>query len=89
MPGVLFDAESVIKGAREKLEAAGLAQRCETVAGDFFKAGPEGGDIMLVITGGLERTEDEFRQLLDASGFKLTRFVPTQTPFSVVESVPV
>jgi len=42
--GVLFDAPQVIEGARPKLEAAGLAQRCETVAGDFFKSVPAGGD---------------------------------------------
>jgi O-methyltransferase domain/Dimerisation domain len=142
MCGVLFDAESVVKGARGKLDAAGLAERCETVAGDFFNAVPEGGhayimkwiihdwdderattilkncrkamkpegrvlvvDVvipqsnephfgkfidlnMLVMTGGLERTEEEFRQLLEASGLRLTRVVPTQTPFSIVESVP-
>ena len=42
--GVLFDAPEVIEGARPKLEAAGLAERCETVAGDFFKSVPAGGD---------------------------------------------
>jgi len=44
MNGVLFDAPEVIEGARPKLEAAGVADRCETVAGDFFKAVPAGGD---------------------------------------------
>ncbi|HEU4875041.1 MAG TPA: methyltransferase [Pyrinomonadaceae bacterium] len=42
--GVLFDAPEVIEGARPKLEAAGVAERCETVAGDFFKSVPAGGD---------------------------------------------
>lgn len=42
--GVLFDAPVVIEGARPKLESAGVAERCETVAGDFFRAVPEGGD---------------------------------------------
>ena len=42
--GVLFDAPEVIEGARPKLEAAGVAERCETVSGDFFKAVPAGGD---------------------------------------------
>ena len=42
--GVLFDAPEVIEGARPKLEATGLAERCETVAGDFFKSVPAGGD---------------------------------------------
>ena len=42
---------------------------------------------MLVITGGRERTEEEFRKLYEDSGFKLTRVVPTESPFSVIEGV--
>jgi hypothetical protein len=42
--GVLFDAPVVIEGARPKLESAGVADRCETVPGDFFQAVPAGGD---------------------------------------------
>lgn len=44
---------------------------------------------MLVMTGGLERTEAQFRELLAKSGFQLTRIVPTESPLSVVEAVPV
>ena len=40
---------------------------------------------MLVMTGGRERTEEEFRQLYEAAGFRLTRIVPTESPFSVIE----
>ena len=42
---------------------------------------------MLVMTGGRERTESEFRKLYEDSGFKLTRVVPTESPFSVIEGV--
>jgi ubiquinone/menaquinone biosynthesis C-methylase UbiE len=42
--GILFDAAEVINGSRERLAEAGLSDRCEAVAGDFFKAVPEGGD---------------------------------------------
>jgi ubiquinone/menaquinone biosynthesis C-methylase UbiE len=42
---------------------------------------------MLVMTGGKERTEEEFRQLYEASGFKLTRIVASESPFSVIEGV--
>ncbi|MFN2540569.1 MAG: methyltransferase, partial [Chthoniobacterales bacterium] len=41
---------------------------------------------MLVMTGGRERTADEYRTLLEASGFKLTRIVPTDSAMSVIES---
>ena len=44
LKGVLFDAPQVIEGARPRLEAASVADRCEAVAGDFFKAVPAGGD---------------------------------------------
>jgi ubiquinone/menaquinone biosynthesis C-methylase UbiE len=40
---------------------------------------------MLVMTGGRERTEEEFRRLYEAAGFHLTRVVPTESPFSVIE----
>jgi len=42
---------------------------------------------MLVMTGGRERTEVEFRELYEDSGFKLMRVVPTESPFSVIEGV--
>jgi ubiquinone/menaquinone biosynthesis C-methylase UbiE len=42
--GVLFDAPQVIEGARPRLEANGVADRCETVAGNFFEAVPAGAD---------------------------------------------
>jgi len=48
LKGVLFDAPRVIEGARAKIEAAGLADRCETVAGDFFKSVPAGGDAYIM-----------------------------------------
>ena len=141
--GVLFDAAEVIEGARPKIEAAGLADRLETVAGDFFKSVPEGGDAyvmkwiihdwddeksntilrnirsrmqpnsklilvdcvvpetdephfskfidlnMLVMTGGKERTEKEFAQILEAAGFKLVRVISTDMPHSLIEAEPV
>ena len=43
---------------------------------------------MLVMTGGRERTKAEFRALLDAADYKLTRIVPTMAPQSVIEAVP-
>jgi hypothetical protein len=42
---------------------------------------------MLVMTGGRERTETEFRDLYTRSGFNLTRIIPTESPFSVIEGV--
>ncbi|HEX2271321.1 MAG TPA: methyltransferase [Pyrinomonadaceae bacterium] len=46
--GVLFDAPQVVSGARSKIEAAGLADRCETVGGNFFESVPDGGDAYIM-----------------------------------------
>lgn len=43
---------------------------------------------MLVIPGGLERTETEYRELFAVSGFRLNRIVPTTTEISVIEGLP-
>jgi hypothetical protein len=48
MKGVLYDAPSVIAGAQEVLAARGIADRCETVAGDFFQSAPAGGDAYIL-----------------------------------------
>jgi hypothetical protein len=44
---------------------------------------------MLVCFGGRERTEAEYQTLLATAGFRLTRIVPTHTPSSIIEAVPV
>jgi hypothetical protein len=41
---------------------------------------------MLVVAGGRERTEEEYRHLFDAAGFRLERVIPTHSPFSVIEA---
>ncbi|WP_198539518.1 methyltransferase [Streptomyces graminilatus] len=140
--GVVLDLPHVVAHGRERIEAAGLTDRCELVGGDFFEKVPEGGDLytmkwvlhdwdddsaveilkscrrvmgeearllvvdtvvpdgdgfspskiidlnMMVLSGGRERTADEFRRLLAAAGFTLTRVLPTRSPSSVVEAVP-
>ncbi len=42
---------------------------------------------MLVVTGGRQRSEAEFRALYDAAGFELVRIVPTPAMASVIEGV--
>jgi hypothetical protein len=46
--GVLFDQPHVVARAGEVLEQAGVADRCEIVAGSFFDAVPTGGDAYLL-----------------------------------------
>ena len=42
---------------------------------------------MLVSPGGKERTAAEFEELFRRAGLRLTRIVPTKSPFSVIEAV--
>jgi hypothetical protein len=41
---------------------------------------------MLQLTGGRERTEPQFRELLADAGFELARVIATRSPFSVLEA---
>jgi O-methyltransferase domain/Dimerisation domain len=139
--GVLFDLPQVVGGAAPTLEAAGIADRCELVAGDLFESVPRadgyvmksiihgfqkdrasailqnvrramGNDgrvlivehvvpsgsepafgkvadlQMLVMSGGRERTPEEFADLFEASGFRLGGIHPTRAPHSIIEGVP-
>ncbi|MBA2735574.1 MAG: methyltransferase [Pyrinomonadaceae bacterium] len=42
---------------------------------------------MLTSPGGVERTTEEYRELLAQAGFRLTKIVPTKSPFSIIEAV--
>jgi O-methyltransferase domain len=144
MTGVVFDLPYCREGAERLLAEAGLAERCEFVAGDFFESVPSGADAfiiksvihdwddersvailrncrkamtaaarlllvegiapetvgtspfdairtgsdlnMMLMTGGCERTEGEYRALLEAAGLRVARVVPTPSPMSVVEA---
>jgi SAM-dependent methyltransferase len=143
--GVLVDREEAIAAARTHLEAAGVAQRAECIANDFFTDVSSAADVyllsrvihdwddhdaarvlqtcrrvmrtdsrlllveailpeqahdrpgairmdlhMLLLLGARERTEEEFRQLLERSGFRMQRVVMTPSPagLGVIEAFP-
>ena len=121
------------------LDATDLADRCQVLAGDFFRSTPgadcyvlanvlhdwddkrsiqilgncrrampgagrvliverlipeDDGDPvptllsdinMLVLTGGRERTNEEYRELLEASGMRLGSVLPVAFPYGVLE----
>jgi len=46
--GVLFDQAQTIENAKHFYEQAGLMERCELVAGDFFESVPAGADAYLL-----------------------------------------
>ena len=124
------------------LASAGLAQRCQIVAGNFLEFVPKDGDVyvmkaiihdwddrasieilrtcrramlptatlvviervvgppnespegkfsdlnMMVQYGALERTRQEFHDLLKSGGFEMTEVVPTRSPLSIIVGQP-
>ena len=59
----------------------GQSRECQTAAGNDV--------LMLVCTGGRQRSEEEFRALLAASGFRLAKVLPTPAGISVIQGEPV
>jgi hypothetical protein len=45
--------------------------------------------VVVLFSGGRERTEKEFSGLFAASGWRLNRIIPTASPLSIIEGVPV
>ncbi len=60
----------------------------ERITAQSDVAGMVRGDLIMLNIGGKERTEREYRALLAESGLELTRIVPTDTVFSVIEARP-
>ena len=48
MSGMLFDLAHVVERSASALQAAGVADRCDVVSGDFFEALPGGADAILM-----------------------------------------
>jgi hypothetical protein len=142
LSGVLFDLPYVAGNAGAALAAAGVAERCRVVGGDFFDAVPAGAELyllkdilhdwdderavailrtvraaipergrlaviervippgdtpapgklvdvtMLLITGGRERTRNEYASLLATGGFELVTITPTAAGTDVIEARP-
>jgi hypothetical protein len=44
--------------------------------------------VMLVLPGGIERTEEEYKVLLEQAGFQLSSVIPTTSVVSIVEGKP-
>jgi hypothetical protein len=46
--GILFDQPRVLANGRDILQAGAIAERCQVLAGDFFKSVPLGADAYLL-----------------------------------------
>jgi hypothetical protein len=86
------DAASIdiLRSCRRGINSAGRLLVVEHVIG-APNTSPDGKlmDLnMLVMTGGRERTCDEFRSIFAKAGFQLISVTSTSTPLSVIEGVP-
>jgi hypothetical protein len=45
-------------------------------------------DLAMMTTGGQERTEDEYRQLLASAGLRMTAVTATASPCSIIHAIP-
>jgi hypothetical protein len=46
--GILVDRADALQGIEKQLEIDGLAERCQVIAGDFFKSVPHGAEVYLL-----------------------------------------
>jgi SAM-dependent methyltransferase len=86
------DARSVaiLKNCRRALGAHGRVILIERVLPKLAKDAPDTVRVdlhMLAVTGGRERSEAEYQELLEAAGFSLGSVVTTRSPFCVIEGV--
>ncbi len=80
----------ILRACRNGVKAGGKLLVVDSVIqpGNEFAPGKFLDLQMLIFPGGRERTEKEFRELFAASGWRLTRVIPTGVPVSIVEGVP-
>jgi hypothetical protein len=80
---------TILRNCREAMFPEGRILIIETVvpSGDEPHIAKISDMAMLALTGGMERTEDEYRALLGAAGLGMARVIPTPTPVSIVEAV--
>jgi hypothetical protein len=80
---------TILGHVRRAMRPAGRLLLVEMVlpAGDTPHFGKLLDMVMLVLPGGQERTEGEYRTLFGKAGFRLTRVMPTDSAVSVIEGV--
>ena len=81
---------AILRNCRRSIDPDGRLLIVEMVltTGDEPDPGKMFDMFMLVVAGGMERTEGQYADLLRDGGFRLTRVVPTASPVSVIEAVP-
>ena len=82
-------ALQILKNIKNVMKDGGRVMLVESVITDTNQ--PDFGKLldieMLVSPGGKERTAAEYKDLFARAGLRLTRIVPTKSPYSVIEAV--
>jgi hypothetical protein len=94
LSGIIHDwddeaAEIILKNCRNSMRPQGkvLAIECVVPESDEPSFSKLLDLNMMVMTGGRERTEREFRELFDNSGLRVTEVISTLSPLRVIEAV--
>ena len=83
-------AAVILRNCRKAMQPNGKVLLAETLVppGDEPDLIKSIDVVMLVVTGGLERTEAQYASLFDAAGLRLERVIQTRGPISILEASP-
>ena len=83
-------AAVILRNCRKAMQPNGKVLLAETLVppGDEPDGIKSIDVVMLVVTGGLERTEAQYANLFDAAGLRLERVIQTRGPISILEASP-
>ena len=82
-------SRAILASTRKAMGGRGKLLVVEVIVAPPNQAGGKVGDVfMLVRTGGRNRTEQEYRDLLGSGGFDVTRVIPTETDLAIIEATP-
>jgi hypothetical protein len=83
-------AEEILANCRRAVPADGALLLVEWTLheGNLYSAGKLFDVVMLVMTGGKERTAEEYRRLLARAGFRLNQVILSSSDFSIIEALP-
>jgi hypothetical protein len=76
------DAARILRNTRAAIRPEGTLLLIENIVDSAER--PAGlMDLLMLVVGGRERTEADFRSLLDSTGFSLTHIIPTEVSWLI------
>jgi O-methyltransferase/methyltransferase family protein len=87
-------SRAILRNVRRAMPERARLLVVEPIVPENLHASPLAGMLahtdlnMMVVTGGRERTEAEYRSLVESAGLRVARVIPTPAAMSIVEAVP-